>query len=590
MMLSPPIIIEPEPEEEKQEEPTPVKSRRTSQIVHLSGFLNRMTNFVPPGEPNASTYWSMTPTTSLAKGWKPFKAELKGSKLYFYKPPSDHVAGIKMLFPDTITAELSESDAFAPPPVTEPQDSRRRDDGRMKRAYWGRGPHPELVLGAGTPRPVQRGTLVALVHEAVFGSTFRECSTLLLETMESKWKELASAIILCVPQVVERGRFEAEFMRCCENLVTGADEDAKGYEVARSTWLAQTYLDIHGKPIDEPAWDKWRSEVIPHAQLQSSPPPESLTPRRSTTYNDASRRLLSTDDLVRIDRHLIARSLSTFHQLELTKLPDTVSLSMCLEPWSVPSNGAAGSADRFASGLALFSGGDERAHWLSLFVMYHLFIPDSVGSQNTVSNRPAARHGLPSRLTFWIIVGELCRRNNDMCSWQAIRAALCSAPVARMGKLWQRISLEFVRTVEIWVAESKPAESLKTPWLADKPDAIHDDLAQLLTEESSWDVVTMLRVHTTLGSVNSSIKQCFSSPAEEASRDMLPLLALWENIILHGPGQAASVKMIRSVSWLSVAYHFVLTTSTVWPRRCRSRMLSSHDTGAWSNHCTGQIQ
>jgi hypothetical protein len=541
-MLNPPIIVEPEPEEE---EATPRKSRRTSQIVHLSGFLNRLTNFVPPGEATSSTYWSTAPTTSLAKGWKPYKAELKGSKLYFYKPPNDYLAGIKALFPDTISSDGIEEEAQVPSSATEPQDGRRRDDGRKKRAYWGRGPHPELVLGEGDPRPVKRGTLVALVHEAVFGSTFRDSSTILSEVMASKWKEFASAILLCLPQVVDRVKFEAELIRCCESLVTGAEEDAKGYEVARVTWVAQTYLDLHSKPVDEPVWRKWCLEVIPDAQLQLPAPLEPSTPRPTLFSQDSRRRLVSSDDLIRMDRHLIVRSLATFHVRELAKLPDHISLSSCLEPWTVPTSGANGETDRFSSGLALFSGGDDRAHWLSLFVIYHLFLPDSTGGQSTVSSRPVPRHSLLSRLTFWIIIGELCRRNDDMCSWQAIRAALCSAPVARMSKLWHRISEDFARTVQIWTVEQQSTGSFKTPWLGERPDLIHDDLTQLLTEETAWDVVIMTRMRKSLSAVQDRIHQCPRLVIEEASPEMQPLLAFWENLVLSGPGQSASVKLTR---------------------------------------------
>ena len=45
---------------------------------------------------------------TLAKGWKPFKLVLKGSKLYFYKPPSDRGAAVKELFPTELVVVLEE--------------------------------------------------------------------------------------------------------------------------------------------------------------------------------------------------------------------------------------------------------------------------------------------------------------------------------------------------------------------------------------------------------------------------------------------------------------------------------------------------
>lgn len=42
----------------------------------------------------------------LTRGWKPYKVELKGSKLCFYKPPSDRRAGIEALFPTGVVPEI----------------------------------------------------------------------------------------------------------------------------------------------------------------------------------------------------------------------------------------------------------------------------------------------------------------------------------------------------------------------------------------------------------------------------------------------------------------------------------------------------
>ncbi|KAJ3766830.1 hypothetical protein FB446DRAFT_823770, partial [Lentinula raphanica] len=79
-LLAPPNIIEPSPD--------PVSPKRSSQIVYHSGFINKF------ADGNATPQQLGT-----AKAWKPFKLELKGSKLYFYKPPSDRAAAVKELFP-----------------------------------------------------------------------------------------------------------------------------------------------------------------------------------------------------------------------------------------------------------------------------------------------------------------------------------------------------------------------------------------------------------------------------------------------------------------------------------------------------------
>ena len=81
VFLAPPLMNE--------DVPSGDDSKRSSQIVYHSGFINHLVADVP------------TPPTSisLSKGWKPFEMELEGSKLYFYKPPSNRTNGSKELFP-----------------------------------------------------------------------------------------------------------------------------------------------------------------------------------------------------------------------------------------------------------------------------------------------------------------------------------------------------------------------------------------------------------------------------------------------------------------------------------------------------------
>ena len=80
-MGSTPTIVEPEA-------PVQEESKRASQIVHRSGFINRLQNFSVS-----------SPQLSSSKNWKPYKLVLKGSKMHFYKAPGDRAAAIKELFP-----------------------------------------------------------------------------------------------------------------------------------------------------------------------------------------------------------------------------------------------------------------------------------------------------------------------------------------------------------------------------------------------------------------------------------------------------------------------------------------------------------
>ncbi|KAI6043474.1 hypothetical protein EDC04DRAFT_2890865 [Pisolithus marmoratus] len=263
-------LLAPPPAQETPERDDAMNSKRTSQIVYSSGFLNRMAD---PALVNTQTRpYSTALNFTLAKGWKPFKAELKGSKLYFYKPPSDRSAAVKDLFPTGIVPPSLEEEVAA---ETEPceeagRTARVRDDGtigRKKRAYWGRKTHPELIVGEGG---VEKGTFEALVHEAVFATTFvvphsdeenqPEPSE---DGRKLGWKDLSASILLCLPTQVDQSKFESEFTRCCMNLVNGTDDSSREMERARVTWLAREYLKYHKIPSDLSGWEEFKSSIIP---------------------------------------------------------------------------------------------------------------------------------------------------------------------------------------------------------------------------------------------------------------------------------------------------------------------------------------
>ncbi|KAG6334782.1 hypothetical protein ID866_4315 [Astraeus odoratus] len=270
----PTLLVPPAVPNGTEDEPV-VDSRRTSQIVYNSGFLNRMAD-APPLVNAYSQPYGAAANVTLSKGWKPFKAELKGSKLYFYKPPSDRNAAVKELFPTGIVPPNLEEDAAVVETEASEEGckpSRARDDGtigRKKRAYWGRRTHPQLVVGE---CGVEKGTFEALVHEAVFATTFvlpqnpddaKGPSQSGDDPRRPGWRDFSSAMLLCMPLHVDRSKFENEFTRCCTNLVNGASEDAKEIERTRVTWMARHYLRYHGTPKDGSVWDDFVSSIIPH--------------------------------------------------------------------------------------------------------------------------------------------------------------------------------------------------------------------------------------------------------------------------------------------------------------------------------------
>ncbi|KAF8920301.1 hypothetical protein CPB85DRAFT_1211957 [Mucidula mucida] len=131
--------------------------KRASQIVHNTGYV------------------------SLAKAWKPYKLEMKGPKLYFYKPPGERSAQLRGMFPTGIEDE--EEEALPPPSPRLPG---------KKRAYWGKTTHPDLAKDA------SEGTFEALIHESVFGHR------------EDIWK---NSVLLALPSLVGKDKFEAELGR-----------------------------------------------------------------------------------------------------------------------------------------------------------------------------------------------------------------------------------------------------------------------------------------------------------------------------------------------------------------------------------------
>ncbi|EJD46910.1 hypothetical protein AURDEDRAFT_123741 [Auricularia subglabra TFB-10046 SS5] len=204
-----------------------VDPRRTSQIIHISGFLNRHPSITSAGAAPLSQ-------NALAKGWKPFKVVVKGSKLLCYKPPGDRTNAIKELFPQgTVAAIEEEADE-------EPKSSPVESRARARRAYWGRAKHPELVLGA--DGSVHRGTAEALVHECVHATT--------AATGDEAWRLFASAVLLCLPLIVGREKFEGDFRRYAERMLGDGDAEQLAGLRQRVAWLVGRYLQHHFVPAD----------------------------------------------------------------------------------------------------------------------------------------------------------------------------------------------------------------------------------------------------------------------------------------------------------------------------------------------------
>ncbi|KDQ28454.1 hypothetical protein PLEOSDRAFT_1077284 [Pleurotus ostreatus PC15] len=537
-LLAPPLIIEPAESVEHVVEDAVVETKRSSQIVYHSGFINRLT------EANAN-FFRHPPDLSSDRGWKPFKLELKGSKLYFYKPPGDRSAAVKALFPSELVPADQE--------IEEPEEHdiggaslrpHREGDGSMgrkKRAYWGRSKHPELTLDPSGR--VIKGSYEALVHETVFATTFfKEAADSQQVNSQERWKDFATSILLWIPDLVNRSKFETEFTRCCAYLISGAPDEKRESERERVLWLAQEYLRCHGEPSDLPSWEEWRSETLPEAALvvpiHSSglptsfsaqavyaptpllsnespdlgafsprpdggipkvaslmdalgmePPrtfephsPYNASPSRQTKWNALRLEGLSRSVLSTIDPRLLAQSLTLFHRSILEQVPENLTVS------SILSNATDNEA------IANLFGSNDHPHWLTKLILLQILGPDSSNSANPAqSSSPGSSsedhhiqtsrtHSRSEAISTWTRIGELCRSAGDECSWRAIADALRSQPVARLEKVWKRVDPQALVAVETWVYPNADGEwvGIKEPRVTPWGGTIRDHIKMAL--------------------------------------------------------------------------------------------------------------
>ena len=616
-LLAPPTIIEPE---DKADGGDNNADKRASQMVHQSGFINRMTDFSPSVLNSRAQHGYMTASGHpvLAKGWKPFKLVLKGSKLYFYKPPSDRSAGIRELFPTELVTTLNEIGLGGTEVGMDIEGSemdmvgrgggdgkgKEREEMRRRRAYWGRGTHPALVVDAGA---IEKGTTEALVHEAVFATTFtapRDELSTNSSRYKPEWREFATAILLCVPILVGKGAFETVLLRYCSNLVSGAADDAQSEELQRVRWLAAQYLDYHGVPENQEGWDAWVKDTIPQfsprdviAATSSStitpthpPPPtgsEEVSPNLGTfsprpgdsrmqsivealgespaplprppTFSLESLRTalaeegLSRDLLLNLDPALVARSLFAAQKDALQTVPAELPVDSLLA-----SDAGEPSA---ASVLAPFSGSDERPHWLTRLVLIQVLVPEPAGAahlhnggRHQGANRPHSRTDV---VGAWVRVGECARRAGDECSWRAIMAALCSRPIARLDKVWKRADAETLTVVQRWAQilvrgdQPTPTAPLALPWAGDTERELREALerARGSGEGEEWFVRPMGGAREAFDALKRNLVACAGrleaqGDAPEAM-GVDVLVAHWKTLSSDGANRGLAAKFLR---------------------------------------------
>ncbi|KAF8723198.1 GTPase-activator protein for Rho-like GTPases, partial [Rhizoctonia solani] len=538
-------------------------SKRSSQMVIHQGFLMRLDH---PTQPE--------------KG-KPFKGVLTGNKLQLYKPPSDKSAELKELFPEGLVAQGIEEEEEEEAESASPGGAATN---RTKRKYWGRAQHPELQI-VGEDKELQ-GTLDALVHEIVFGTTFD--SQLEKETF-------AQVVLLCLPNALpQRPDFDEALIRYLGSAfrTLGQDdrcgdstEERKTKEKEWLEWLVGTYVLLHGGLAGD-GWDDWLESVdlqldscvvrarkasgalvaSPYVGVFSPRPNEAgafesipthsprLAPsisthalvllpgtvvpvnaitsdtiseffsRPSKLGNTLDRDRLSRDVFLKVPSATIAKALRVLNQVFLVQAvqgsgsgSDYVGLSPS-RYFRLP---------RGTDPASLFSGSDEVPHWLTRLVMTQVLSPDMVGHELPASDTAgsigvAAGHGVgiipegmkvsrthtrAAVLCKWIrLAGELARVNGDECTWRAVQAAVCSRAIARLERVFRRMSDEEREIVSEWARDDRPIhqDCKCTPWESNVRERIAQEMVRARLKggelwhvkpfENAWSMVQAMGV------------------------------------------------------------------------------------------------
>ncbi|KIJ66150.1 hypothetical protein HYDPIDRAFT_187160 [Hydnomerulius pinastri MD-312] len=580
-----------------------VDSRRISQIIYSSGFINRLGDAAPTMQTQHRPY-KIVPTS----------------------------------LEDEVLAEQEASEDVG-------RSGRTREEGaagRKKRAYWGRRTHPELVSGEGK---IEKGTFEALVHETVFATTFIATATTdeaavdRPESMEDgrrpEWKDFSSAVILCLPSLVERSKFENEFTRLCANLVNGADDNTRESERSRVVWMAQEYLRYHGTPSDESGWEEFRSSTMPdfnsnppltnggmpksvstQALYAPSPnvgaltpttdgaPPGTFSPNLATfsprpqddpkmaslmealgttsltspaspskTLNPRQQRpqlpfaeaidrtakvwsTLAQDGFSRevlslLDPHMIALSLQIFHRRTFQSLPDNLTAGYILgndhsSPSSPVESGGEAGGESLQS-VRLFSS-DDHPHWLTKLLIMQILGSDSSSGMQQDRNAQASRtHSRSEVISIWARAGELCRIAGDECSWMAISAALCSRPVARLSKAWRRADRQSLIAVESWIYPENgqvatAREPVVTAWGGEAREQIRRELERARDEvDENWVVPPLLKARDLFEGLRTRFALCSRTSADPSPllSNVEKLVSFWEDFSQGKGGQSA---------------------------------------------------
>ena len=445
-------------------EPQAEPRKRISQIIQCSGFLNRNAGTGVPRD--------------LSRDWKAYKAEIKGSKLYLYKPPHDRAPAVKGLFVTDATL-VDEPPASGgeqlPTELPKPQP------------FWGPGPHRDTLRD--DKGSIVGGTAEALVYEMVFGPLFTNERR---EFDEDAWKEFSRLILFCLPALTGRDAFENGFVNSADHYIRYLnDQKALRDGRRRVDWLLSLYAHyLRPEPLS-PVLEVFISTfsftitqpTTPTLQNNPSQSPiaEYQTPSRSASLplnqtpqspnvnanivENLDQRGLSREIFTHLDSLVIAKSLDLYFKSEVAVARNIFS-SGILER----------SLDDVRHPWAAFFGTDMRPHWLTLLIVKQIVGPSNnclAGARNSENggSNASKTHLRSQSITRWIHVGEHFRQLGNEVAWKAIMEGICAKPVARLEKAWRRVEIVERQVVEGWIRDGKVSTGRtieNVPWLAEK--------------------------------------------------------------------------------------------------------------------------
>ncbi|KAJ7464127.1 rho GTPase activating protein 22 [Mycena latifolia] len=271
---------------------------------------------------------------------------------------------------------------------------------------------------------------------------------------------------------------------------------------------------------------------------------------------------LSRDVLLALDPQVIARSLSLFHRAVLEQAPDNPTAEF-VDP------GAGGAS-------APLFGSDAAPHWLTKLLLVQILGADtSAGAVHGGAapggepQQPATTSRTHSRsevISVWARVGELCRAAGDECSWRAIVGALCSAPVARLDKVWRRVEAPALAAVEGWARlEGEGCEVREprvTPWGGDIRQRLKDEIDAARANEGGGAEETLLvaPMERALDMFEGFRKQFLLCPRrvslaeDEVGEDVKLMVNYWREKYDEGGGSGGiAAKFVRVDQFMSLS-------------------------------------